>query len=288
MSPRASVLAILLLLAGTAPAQITPAQATQQLKQAAAVRLAQHKAELAVALAALEVDVDAFDASVASGDPPAGALATLFFDLQAFQELVLESTMYGMPLGEISSILADLANGVGLGGEYPPGFLLGDGGVLDKHREGLVKATDKAIGKARKRLKKSFKKLLATRDYAVNFVLLPPGPPAPIRYSESIASVFTGTPTTIDLVLAGSSTLQSGEGRMFASGSLGTDLGDDSLDLVVSGPEGSASEQVDKSETYRWAHAVDGGGNVVEGAYTLRADISGTDHFGVALDIGVP
>jgi hypothetical protein len=255
---------------GGASAQVTPGEASHQLKSDLAEELKDLKASLAEAKATFFDELGAFEALVKAGDYDVSAVADLFDNL---------TTMMGSIGAAVRSVgngtstaagdaLEALAGGGDLNGVFPDGFYPGDGGSVDVLRAKVRKEQDKVIAAVAKRMRKTLALVEKHANVGMTVSLAAPGSMRDLTWDENGGFFFSDeSPITCDALIGVSDLGQAADGVIFVGGTANPNLGAVALESI--GPEGNTtSGGVPALVVERWSTSISG---LDEGVYAISA-----------------
>lgn len=272
--------------AAPAAAQSTAAQAVKQARAEAKAVLAEHKQRTAVALDQLDAALAALVAGLAADQFGAPLLQTFLDSAHAFQLEVADATEEAdLALADaFAGALEGLADAQGgpLVGEYPPGFVSGDGGAFDDAVDALARAVARLHAKVEARGGKAIAKARSVGvGLTLQFV-----PPRRLGFHGPTESGTVGTfhnPVRVHLI-AGASRLDTAhDGLLLVAGTGSTVSGDVTVQLFSADPQGGflVVQQDATPESFpglggEWSALIDDDGQfLVETNYTLDAFFAG-------------
>jgi hypothetical protein len=165
----------------------------------------------------LDLDLDLIDLDVKNGGGQLSDAALVFEGLKSFQNGVASAIEVTSQALHSALSAADVLNDPALQADnLPKGLAFGDGGLCDDYREAVLKAVDKSIAAAEKRLRKTTASFEKHADVA--FLVRLQRPREFLERTGPINTTFGVYSHSIAILMSASRTDVAGENRLFAFG----------------------------------------------------------------------
>jgi hypothetical protein len=278
-------LALLLVLAPAALAQITEKQAVAQVKTTSKAQIKAFKQNGAAALATLDAALKSAESQLA----PASDVGTVTTEVGnaaiAFVSTMNADYVNAIDLTDSASMqaLVSLANGGSLNGLYPKDLYFGTGGVLDAHRKSMEAAALKLRDSARKRLAKT--QSLAEKKAGISLIVEVELPTVlDARTVNQTDDFGFGERSRFDVLVSASKLDTAHDGVLIIAGS--TDNTDDGVSVGFDGPNG-LSDDVGATPDPGTGRFLGFFTSVPEGGYGVWAKQGTNEAFDAVGEIGV-
>jgi hypothetical protein len=282
---RVQVVALLMvaLVAGVArggdPEELTPKEASAAFKKVSASHLKFLKSQIKDFSKQFSDQVDAAVLAAITSPIAPEALLVIVHNHIATTYLQLQGVINVVNAAIESDGAALLAQTTG----HPSDFLIGDCGVIDEAREGVLKELLKFRDKLEKKLKK-IAKTLGKNGYEFGSTVAPPeaGSAAP-NPDDAGAPVPAIRPLKVDSTAGTSSAGEQGDGSLAVGGS--ADSSNGTVTVVINGPTGATATVAGIAVVNgRWSAAFTAG-DLPEGNYRITVSQGGVEH---TVDAGIP